>query len=113
MRKPLTARIGSISLVSCRAVPGVSRHQVYQVSGNQQHAFILTLKGPLPMNCHFGIKLRLILSALALSLGLGAVVFGQEITGTLVGTVKDTSGASVKGATVTVTAVDKQVVVRI
>jgi hypothetical protein len=64
------------------------------------------------MKRHLGIKLRLILSALALSLGLGAVAFGQEITGTIVGTVKDTSGASVKGATVTVTDVDKKVVVR-
>jgi hypothetical protein len=59
-----------------------------------------------------GIKFGLILSALALSLGLGAVAFGQEITGTIVGAVKDTAGAAVKGATVTITDTDKNIVVR-
>src|SRR5919199_4286852 len=36
----------------------------------------------------------------------------QEITGSINGTVKDTTGAVVKGATVTVTDEDKKVVVR-
>ena len=44
-----------------------------------------------------------ILLALALSLGLSSFAFGQEITGTIVGTVKDSAGAVVPGATVTIT----------
>src|SRR5438067_7914025 len=43
--------------------------------------------------------------------GLGLTA-GQEITGSIVGTVKDANGATVKGATVTITDSDKKVVVR-
>ena len=39
-------------------------------------------------------------------------VYAQETTGNLVGTVKDASGGVVKGATVTITDSDKNVVVR-
>ena len=44
-----------------------------------------------------------ILFALALSLCLSGLAFGQEITGSIVGTVRDTAGAVVPGATVTIT----------
>lgn len=44
-----------------------------------------------------------ILFALAISLCLSGFVLGQEITGSIVGTVKDTAGAVVPGATVTIT----------
>ncbi|MEP7213190.1 MAG: carboxypeptidase regulatory-like domain-containing protein [Acidobacteriota bacterium] len=44
-----------------------------------------------------------ILCVAAMILCLGALTFGQEITGTLSGTVRDTSGAVVPGATVTIT----------
>ena len=44
-----------------------------------------------------------ILFALAISLCLSGFVIGQEITGGIVGTVKDSAGAVVPGATVTVT----------
>ncbi len=48
----------------------------------------------------------------ALFLGLSAVAYAQEITGNIVGTVKDSSGAAVKGATVTFTDEDKNLVAR-
>lgn len=48
----------------------------------------------------------------ALLLGLSAVAYAQEITGSIVGTVRDAAGAAVKGATVTVTDSAKKVVVR-
>ncbi len=48
----------------------------------------------------------------ALLLGMSAVAFAQEITGSINGTVKDAAGAAVKGATVTLTDSDKKVVVR-
>jgi hypothetical protein len=44
-----------------------------------------------------------ILFAVALSLCLSGLAFGQEITGSIVGTVRDTAGAVVPGATVTIT----------
>src|SRR6185295_16030737 len=48
----------------------------------------------------------------ALILGLSAVAVAQEITGNIVGTVKDASGAAISGATVTITDDDKSLVVR-
>ena len=44
-----------------------------------------------------------ILFALAISLCLNSLAFGQEISGSIVGTVKDAAGAVVPGATVTIT----------
>ena len=64
------------------------------------------------MKQHLRISLPLLSMAAALFLGLGTVAFAQEITGTIVGTVKDTSGAAVQGATVTIADSDKKVVVR-
>lgn len=55
---------------------------------------------------------RLLTLALALLLSLGATAFAQEITGNIVGNVRDSSGAAVKGATVTITDDDKALVVR-
>lgn len=49
---------------------------------------------------------------LVLPIALCSVAFGQEITGNLNGTVKDATGAIVKGATVTVTDAQKNTVVR-
>src|SRR5688572_17043938 len=53
-----------------------------------------------------------ILFALALSLCLSGLVIGQEISGSIVGTVRDSAGAVVPGATVTITdpSKDNQVV---
>src|SRR5947209_18133702 len=51
-----------------------------------------------------------LLTIVAFCLMSGA--YAQEITGSIVGTVKDSSGASVKGATVSITDNAKQVVVR-
>ena len=48
-------------------------------------------------------KCTSILFALAISLCLSSFAIGQEITGSIVGTVKDSAGAVVAGATVTVT----------
>lgn len=43
------------------------------------------------------------ITALAIAICMSGFVFGQEITGSIVGSVKDTSGAAVPGATVTIT----------
>lgn len=43
---------------------------------------------------------------------LAAVAFGQVTTGTILGNVTDTTGASVAGATVTITEVNKNTVTR-
>jgi hypothetical protein len=43
---------------------------------------------------------------------ISGVAVGQEITGSIVGSVKDSNGAAVKGATVTITDSDKKVAVR-
>lgn len=63
------------------------------------------------MKQHLHITLRLLMAA-ALLLSLSAVAFAQEITGSVNGTVKDSVGAAVKGATVTITDSEKKVVVR-
>ena len=63
------------------------------------------------MRHHLAIVCRM--AALALVLCVCAMAASaQEITGSIVGTVKDSNGAAVKGATVTVTDSAKQVVVR-
>lgn len=53
------------------------------------------------MKRHFELKTFVLL--LTLLFALSSVALGQEITGDLIGTVKDTTGAVVKGATVTIT----------
>ena len=64
------------------------------------------------MKQHLHITLRLLSMAAVLLLSLSAVAFAQEITGSINGSVKDSVGAAVKGATVTITDSDKKVVVR-
>src|SRR5712691_6530275 len=56
--------------------------------------------------------LRVLFVALALCFSLAGAAVAQEISGSIVGSVKDPNGAAVKGATVTVTDADKKVVVR-
>src|SRR5258708_4155695 len=56
--------------------------------------------------------LRVLFVALALCFSLAGAAVAQEITGSLVGSVKDPNGAAVKGATVTLTDVDKKLNVR-
>jgi Carboxypeptidase regulatory-like domain/TonB-dependent Receptor Plug Domain len=56
--------------------------------------------------------LRALFVALALCFGLTGIAAAQEITGSIVGTVKDANGAAVKGATVTITNSDTKLVVR-
>ena len=57
-------------------------------------------------------EIRLILFALVLLCGLSIPAFGQEITGSIHGTVKDSNGAAVRGAAITLSDVGKKVVVR-
>lgn len=57
-------------------------------------------------------SLRVLFVVVGLSFGLAGNAFAQEITGSIVGTVKDANGAVVKGATVTMTDAQKKVVVR-
>ncbi|HVQ40447.1 MAG TPA: carboxypeptidase-like regulatory domain-containing protein, partial [Pyrinomonadaceae bacterium] len=55
---------------------------------------------------------RVLSLAAVLVLALGAVAFGQEVTGSIVGTVSDSTGAAVQGAAVTITGADTKVVAR-
>jgi hypothetical protein len=64
------------------------------------------------MKQHLRVTLPILSLTVALFLGLSTVAFAQEITGNIVGTVKDSSGAAVKGATVIITDEDKNLVVR-
>lgn len=64
------------------------------------------------MTQNFAISPRILVLALALLFSFSATALSQEITGNIVGTVKDSSGAAVKGATVTITDDDKGLVVR-
>jgi hypothetical protein len=64
------------------------------------------------MKKHLRVTLPILSLTVALLLGFSAPARAQEITGNIVGTVKDTSGAAVKGATVTITDEDKNLVVR-
>jgi len=64
------------------------------------------------MTQNFAISPRILILAIALLFSLSATALSQEITGNIVGTVKDSSGAAVKGATVTITDDDKGLVVR-
>ncbi len=62
---------------------------------------------------HSTIALRLLTLALAgLLFGLANVVQAQEVTGSIVGTVKDSAGSAVSGATVTITDAAKKIQVR-
>src|SRR5712691_9165777 len=56
--------------------------------------------------------LRALFVALALCFSLTGIAVAQEITGSIVGTVKDATGATVKGATVTIIDSDKKAGVR-
>ncbi|MBC8029864.1 MAG: carboxypeptidase regulatory-like domain-containing protein [Pyrinomonadaceae bacterium] len=61
---------------------------------------------------HINNPLRLLSLSAILLVCLSAVAFGQEVTGSLVGTVKDANAAAVANATVTITDAEKRVVVR-
>src|SRR6266481_4878278 len=63
------------------------------------------------MKKHFSF-LRILLPAFALMLGAAVVSPAQEITGSIVGTVRDTGGAVVKGASVTITNSETKLVTR-
>ena len=56
--------------------------------------------------------LRVVFVAIAIFFGLTGIAAAQEITGSIVGTVKDSNGAGVAGATVTITNSDTKLVVR-
>lgn len=58
------------------------------------------------------IQFKTVTLLMLLALAASGVASAQEITGNLYGVVKDTSGAVVKGATVTITDIEKKVVVR-
>src|SRR5215213_3673144 len=64
------------------------------------------------MRRHIFSTANLFIIAAALILSFSFSSFAQEITGTLVGTVRDTSGGVVPGATVIVTDAQKNTVIR-
>lgn len=72
--------------------------------------------GPLDLNLKKGRKTMrkttLIIAAIAALLALSTFSFAQEITGNIVGTVKDSNGAGVPNATVTITDSTKNLVAR-
>src|SRR6266571_5473840 len=72
---------------------------------------ILSSKEVSSMKQHFHF-LRILLLAIALLFGVTTIASAQEITGSIVGTVKDANGAVVKGATVTITNSDTKLAVR-
>ncbi len=61
---------------------------------------------------HLQLSARIALLTVALCFCLSGLTFGQEITGTILGSVKDSTGASVSGATVTITDTAQKVVAR-
>jgi hypothetical protein len=63
------------------------------------------------MKKHFRF-LRILFPAFALMFGAAMITPAQEITGSIVGSVKDANGAAVKGATVTITNSDTKLAVR-
>src|SRR6266436_2357756 len=64
------------------------------------------------MTHYLQISSRKTFFLITLCLCLSTVALGQEISGSISGTVKDTTGAAVKGATVTITDAGKKTVVR-
>ncbi|HEY0405018.1 MAG TPA: carboxypeptidase regulatory-like domain-containing protein, partial [Pyrinomonadaceae bacterium] len=64
------------------------------------------------MTHHVRILLRGLLLTLTLFFSFAAGAYAQEITGTIIGTVKDASEAAVKGATVTIEDANKNIVAR-
>ena len=64
------------------------------------------------MTQNFSITPRLLILALAILFCFSATALAQDINGNISGTVKDTAGAAVKGAAVTVTDVGQKLVVR-
>ena len=57
-------------------------------------------------------KYRIVIFAVALIVSQALMTNAQEITGSFLGTVRDSTGAAIAGATVTITDVEKKVVVR-
>ena len=57
--------------------------------------------------------LSVFVSAIVLCVALVSAATAQEITGSIVGTVKDANGAAVKGATVTIIDSDKKAVAQV
>jgi hypothetical protein len=64
------------------------------------------------MKDKFNLGLRGLLLALSLCFAFSGIAFSQETTGTINGSVTDTTGAAVKGATITITDTAKKVDVR-
>jgi hypothetical protein len=64
------------------------------------------------MRYHLKFGLRVVLLALACCFAFSSIAFSQDITGNIVGTVKDATGAAVKGASITVTDANKNIDVR-
>ncbi|HKO97977.1 MAG TPA: carboxypeptidase regulatory-like domain-containing protein [Pyrinomonadaceae bacterium] len=64
------------------------------------------------MKHHSTVMLRFLSLAVVLLFGISGAAFAQDITGSIGGTVRDTSGAAVPNATVTITDEAKNVVVR-
>src|SRR6266511_1801761 len=65
-----------------------------------------------PMKQHFNRAVRFLSLTTVLLLGLTTMAVGQEITGSISGTVQDSAGAAVKGATVTITNSQQNLVAR-
>src|SRR5437016_1509854 len=96
----------SCNIRMCKPVDSVSLSVIVRQTDSQ----ILNREDP-KMKYHVPF-LRVLFLAIALILGLSAAASAQEITGSITGSVHDTNGAAVSGATVTITDTEKKVVVR-
>src|SRR5260370_295219 len=64
------------------------------------------------MRYHIKLAFEIIFLALALCLATSGLALGQEVTGSIVGTIRDSNGGVVKGAKVTITVSDQKIVAR-
>src|SRR5947209_11843620 len=107
-KEPVATARGSVTINGKRQDASLSdkRRQVVQCDPNYSPS------KEEPSMRHQLQFLRVVWVAIPLFFGLTGIAVAQEITGSIVGSVKDPNAAAVAGATVTVTDSEKKIVVR-